>query len=122
MMKLNVIRTLADWEKFKTDKPSDGQLIIFKRSPICPTSISQEEIFDEWMDDLPDEEELSIVKVDVIAARPVSQQIANELNIDHQSPQVIWLDQQWKVLWSASHYQITRDKLEKCRLTIRKGQ
>ena len=50
--------------------------------------------------------------VDVLGQRPLSQRIAADLSIRHESPQVIVL-QAGKPMWHASHYDVTADTLEK---------
>ena len=42
----------------------------------------------------------------------MSQQIAKELNVMHQSPQAIWLAGSNEVKWDASHYEISDSKLD----------
>ncbi|QSO49689.1 bacillithiol system redox-active protein YtxJ [Alicyclobacillus mengziensis] len=62
---------------------------------------------------LADEEgKADYVMVKVIESRSVSNAIANDLRVRHQSPQVLLL-QGGKVLWTASHWDITEKSLEK---------
>ena len=48
--------------------------------------------------------------VDVLAQRPLSQQIAARSGVEHESPQVI-LFRHGTPVWSASHFDITADAL-----------
>ena len=75
-------------------------------------SFMAEKKLDSWYANLEEDVELNIVKVDVINSRLLSQALANEFDIIHKSPQVIWLDKNWNVKWDASHYSITKGTLE----------
>ncbi|WP_312067016.1 monothiol bacilliredoxin BrxC family protein, partial [Exiguobacterium sp.] len=44
-------------------------------------------------------------------ARTVSNDIAEHYNVRHESPQVLFI-QDGKSVWTASHYDITKDALE----------
>ncbi len=84
---------------------------IFKASPVCPISYSAERRVDKWLESLPPEIDLIVATVDVIEHRSVSQVIAKDLNVKHESPQAICLDQKGNVLWTGSHHQIQIDAL-----------
>ena len=47
----------------------------------------------------------------VIEDRPVSNHIAEEFEIKHESPQILLFDD-GKVSWSTSHWKITRDSIK----------
>jgi bacillithiol system protein YtxJ len=49
--------------------------------------------------------------VKVIESRPVSNEIATEMHVKHESPQVLLIRDQ-EVLWHTSHWNITFEKLE----------
>jgi len=114
MVNIKDIRTIEEWEKIKSEASRKNELIIFKYSPYCSISANVEEDFNNWAKDLPVESEINCVKVNVISERPISQLIAKDLGVVHQSPQVIWLDKNFNVKWNASHYQITQKKLSSC--------
>jgi bacillithiol system protein YtxJ len=48
--------------------------------------------------------------VKVIEARPVSNAVAERLNVQHQSPQII-LVRGGAAVWSASHFNITAESM-----------
>jgi bacillithiol system protein YtxJ len=50
--------------------------------------------------------------IDVLSQRPLSQRLAADLGIRHESPQAIVL-QDGKPVWHASHYDVTADALAK---------
>ncbi|MBD3374695.1 bacillithiol system redox-active protein YtxJ [candidate division KSB1 bacterium] len=85
---------------------------IFKQSPVCPISYSAERRVDKWLESLPAEIDLVYATVDVIGHRQVSQAIAKDLNIKHESPQAICMDKDGNVLWTGSHHQIQINALK----------
>ena len=105
IIKLN---TIDDWEEIKKNTSGKEELVIFKYSPVCSVSALVEDDFDLWYSKLPEGSNLKCVKVNVISARQVSAQIAEELKIRHQSPQLIWLTKNSEIKWQANHYDITK--------------
>ena len=112
-MEINKLKNVNDWEEFKKETSADNELIIFKFSPVCGVSFYVENIFRDWADELQESSRLRLSKVNVISARKLSQQIAGELNVSHESPQVIWLRADLTVKWNASHYEINKAKMDK---------
>jgi monothiol bacilliredoxin len=105
------LKNIKDWKKFKK-KLSDGcESIIFKFSPICPISESVGTDFFEWYNGLPEDKKIKCVRINVIDSGDVSRKIAHDLYIMHQSPQIIWLDENGKVKWEASHSDINKKSL-----------
>ena len=79
--------------------------IVYKHSGRCPISImAQEEIraLEEQRPGTP------VWVVDVNAQRPLSRALAERLDVEHHSPQVILLVRGTPA-WHASHFQITAD-------------
>ena len=111
--RMNVMHNIHDVDQWEQLKKSSGEseIIIFKFSPTCPISRSIEHEFDAWFDNH-EEKPLVCAKVDVIRARPLSQHLANEFGVRHESPQVLWLGSDRSVKWSASHHQISKQTLE----------
>ena len=101
----------ALWSAEKAE--GSGALLVFKRSPICPTSHFVEGIFNRYVAKLPASKELKIISVDVVGARPVSQRIAADTQIRHESPQALLIGPGQKVLWNASHGDIDDESLTK---------
>ncbi len=110
MSEIKELKSIEEWDKLRSDT-KDSELIIFKYSPYCSISASVEEDFDQWVKSLPGNPKLNFIKINVISERPLSQKIANDLKILHQSPQLIWLDKNHSLKWTASHYQITVKEL-----------
>jgi bacillithiol system protein YtxJ len=109
VIKLN---TIEQWEKLKKDIIPPDELLIFKFSPVCPISSRVEDYLNTWLSELPEDYKLKCAKVDVIEAKEVSLKIAADLNIEHESPQAIWLTGDLKVKWYGSHYDINKNKLK----------
>lgn len=108
MQKISNLQTIPELEHSKqTSLSSLYGLLIFKFSPNCPISRSVERDVDAWYAALPEDVALTCVKVDVINARPLSQQLAQELHVPHESPQAIWLAPDQHIHWHASHWAIT---------------
>ncbi|MHB1688511.1 MAG: bacillithiol system redox-active protein YtxJ [Ignavibacteriaceae bacterium] len=112
MTNIKELKTVEEWDQLKKESLSKTDLVIFKYSPYCSISAVAEENFDSWTSSLKEDSKINFRKVNVISERPVSQHIAKDLGIVHQSPQIIWLDKNLKVKWNASHYQITESALK----------
>lgn len=82
-------------------------VVVFKKSPICPTSTRAEFEFRSWLKGLADDSTLAIAEVDVIAERPLARGLTAELGIDHQSPQALWF-RGGELVWHDSHGSLTR--------------
>lgn len=91
------------WEK-STEKP----VIVFKQSTTCPISASAFGELQRFMKNT--EADLATYYVKVRETRDVSNQIAEELEIQHQSPQILLVKDN-KAVWHASHNKITVDSI-----------
>ena len=81
--------------------------VVFKHSPVCSISSHVLREMERFLDDHPD---TAVHLVDVIAHRAFSRELADEVGIAHQSPQVIVL-QNGKPVWNASHFDVTAQAL-----------
>lgn len=99
------ITTSEQWtEAFRQ---SDSRpLIVFKHSTTCPVSANAHEEFSKYLQDNP-RGDVNYTLVKVIESRPVSNQIAEDTGVKHESPQIIYIDKQAKV-WTASHWSVTK--------------
>ncbi len=79
------------------------EILIFKYSPICSISRSVEKSFNTFIDK---NKSKIVFKVDVLSERSLSKSIAEKFNIIHESPQLIWLDENHQIKNHASHYEI----------------
>jgi bacillithiol system protein YtxJ len=87
----------------------DRPLFIFKHSTACPISAkAYGQVADYLQRRAAEDPDVHLVKV--IEDRPVSDQIADQLQVPHKSPQLI-LVQHGRVLWSTSHYGILSEAM-----------
>jgi len=112
MTDMKELKSIEEWDQLKKDSLSKSELVILKYSPYCSISAFAEDNFDRWVSSLDDSPELKIRKVNVVSERQVSQQIAKDLKIVHESPQLIWLDREMEVKWNVTHYGITTAAIE----------
>jgi bacillithiol system protein YtxJ len=85
-----------------------GKKLLFKHSTTCPISANAYREFQAFTgsNDMP----AALVKV--IEDRPVSNKVAEIFGIKHESPQIFLLEND-RVKWNASHWNITKDAIEK---------
>lgn len=77
-------------------------LVIYKHSPTCGVSAVARDEVRALPNTIPD---VPVYQVDVIRQRGLSEAIAAELGVGHESPQVIVVCD-GRAVWSASHFQI----------------
>lgn len=99
-----------EWQNLQNNT-SYSNVVIFKFSPFCSISFRAEKYFKHWFDELDDSVSVFAAKVDVVSSKNLSGQIAEDLHIHHESPQIIWLDSEKNVKWSASHFEINEESL-----------
>jgi bacillithiol system protein YtxJ len=103
------IKSETDWRQLKENNNADT--ILFKYSPRCGISFNIERKLLTWLDGLTNDKNLNYTRIDVITSHLLSRQIADELNIRHESPQLIWISNEGKVKWHGSHYAISENEL-----------
>ncbi len=113
MCEIEDVVGIGAWKSLWEDlsRAEAGHVLVFKRSPICPISHRAQRCFENFVKTSVFEEQMRIVSVDVIGARPVSLRIAEDTGVRHQSPQAILLGPGPRVLWHASHDSITQVSL-----------
>lgn len=105
------IKTDEDWAKVKTQAQDENKhLLLAKLSPACPISHMAERELRDWhaQNETPN---VIYVEVDVIRSRNLARGIATEIQVQHQSPQVIFFDSSMTPLWDESHQAINADFL-----------
>jgi bacillithiol system protein YtxJ len=103
-MSIKQLHSVEDLHQF-VQKP--GKQLLFKHSTTCPISAKAHEEFQAFLKDT----DISAAVVLVIEDRPVSNKIAEEFGIKHESPQIFLLED-GKVLWHTSHWKITRESIK----------
>jgi len=98
------ITTLEEWKSVLERSSERGQVVL-KHSTACPVSANALKEYNHYLQDKPNCD-VDYVLVKVIESRPVSNQIAEDLGVNHQSPQIIYVTNKEKY-WTASHWAIT---------------
>jgi len=102
------ITTESEWNDLLQRSAERGQLII-KHSTTCPVSANALREFDEYIAGQPNQD-VDYTLVKVIESRPVSNQIAEDLGVKHESPQVIFVKNKEKY-WTTSHWSVTKEHI-----------
>ncbi|MDP3147959.1 MAG: DUF2847 family protein [Ignavibacteria bacterium] len=113
MKQLIKINTLDEYRSFFETQPGIYEFLLLKISSRCTVSFVIQKIFEQWFNGVDQSAKLKCGIVEVISAREVSNQIASDFFIKHESPQAIWLTSEKKVKWSDSHHRITVDNLQR---------
>jgi bacillithiol system protein YtxJ len=99
------ITTEAQWNE-ALEASGDKPVLVLKHSTTCPVSAAALEEYEEYLKEQP-AEDVDYVLVKVIESRPVSNQIAADLNVKHESPQIILVKDKAKY-WATSHWSVTK--------------
>ena len=86
----------------------EQRVLLFKHSLTCPISLAAFRRYEEYLESADDGVEHVLVEVQ--RAREVSNAIAEETGVRHESPQALLIDK-GEVAWHASHWKITGDTL-----------
>lgn len=95
----------SDWAEAQ-ERSTETPVIIFKHSSSCPVSAQAE----TEMTELADEVDIPIYKVVVQNHRAVSDVIETDLDVRHETPQTILLDER-SPAFNTSHFNVTADTL-----------
>lgn len=83
-----------------------ADVVVFKKSPICPTSHRAEYEFKRWLAELDAADPVRIAWIDVIEERPLARGLTAALEVEHQSPQALWFTG-GELAWHDSHGALT---------------
>ena len=97
------LETTGDFDK-ALEISNNRPLFILKHSTACGTSANMWRLFQDLAEEMPD---IEFRRVLVREHKPVSNEVASRLGIQHESPQMI-LIYKGKVIWNASHWAISR--------------
>jgi bacillithiol system protein YtxJ len=103
-MSIQQIHTLDELQQY-VGQP--GKKLLFKHSTTCPISAKANEEFLAYAQS----SDTPAAIVHVIEDRPVSNQIAEDFGIKHESPQIFLLED-GEVRWNTSHWKITRSAIQ----------
>lgn len=93
--------------RFLAETSRERDVVVFKKSPICPVSTRAEFEFKSWARSLGEDDTVALAMIDVIAEKPLARGLTKELGIEHQSPQALWF-RAGEVLWHDSHGALTQ--------------
>ena len=85
--------------------------IYFKHSTRCPISARAKMEMDSYLKSKPEDIEIEIIEVNSNRAR--SDEITQQFDVEHESPQVIVIDDDNNVVWTGSHRRVTEKKLSR---------
>lgn len=103
LSKWKEINTIEEWKE-ALEASAMRPVVILKHSTACPVSANALDEYDNYLQDHAADAEYLLVKV--IESRHVSNQIAEDLALKHESPQIILIKDKQK-FWSASHWSVT---------------
>ena len=107
------VRELKSFKAMKKalKKSKREPILIFKHSTICPINARAAYRFNQWIEDQGDDKP-KIYFVKVIESRPVSLELAKNLSVKHESPQIL-LIKDGESRWDTSHEDITAENIDK---------
>lgn len=96
------------------EQSQDGPVFVFKHSTRCPISSRANSRVAEFLQDNQEGEgnipDFYLLKV--VESRGVSLTLADRVGVEHQSPQLLLIDQ-GKCTWNTSHHNINAENIEK---------
>lgn len=104
-MDFKEITTIEEWDNI-LNKSTDKDQIILKHSTTCPVSTNALDEYKAYLAENPNEN-IDYTMVKVRESRPVSNQIEADLEVKHESPQIIYIKGK-KRYWSATHWAVTK--------------
>lgn len=102
-MQWNSIDSLEDIQKIKALSNSKPQ-VIFKHSTTCPISSMAKMRIEDQSTTI--DQQLDFNYLDLLRHRSISSHIAEDLQVHHESPQLILVIDE-EVIYDASHFDIT---------------
>ncbi|MFA9455697.1 bacillithiol system redox-active protein YtxJ [Halalkalibacter sp. AB-rgal2] len=103
------VRDIQSMDEWKELLASHTPTLVLKHSTTCPISAEAYNQFTAYVNDQKNDE-IKYALVKVIEQRPISNQIAEDLNLKHESPQCIFVKDQ-QVIWSATHWAVTKEAI-----------
>lgn len=97
----------GDFDRLLESRPGDPPAVLYKHSPrciVCRRAVGEVENFARSRPQVP------VYRIDVLEQRGLSDRVADELDVRHESPQVIVLEG-GRPIWSASHGAVTEEAL-----------
>lgn len=99
------ITTIEEWDNiFNTSTEKDQ--IILKHSTTCPVSTNALDEYNAYLQENPNKN-IDYTMVKVRESRPVSNKIEEDLELKHESPQIIYIKNKERY-WSTTHWSVTK--------------
>jgi len=100
---LHQLEQISDIQDLSSTRPQ----IIYKHSTTCPVNHAAKERIDGWLVGITEEDltKFDLYYLDLLSYREVSNAIAHQWDVKHESPQILII-QNGKCVYSASHYDI----------------
>ena len=108
MERVKELKSLNDWKDALLHS-SQKPLVLFKHSTRCPVSAEAYDAFLKHVAKEPNPE-ADYRMVLVVEERPVSNAVAEDLGVKHESPQLLFI-KNGETTWHTSHWRITEDSL-----------
>ncbi|MFC0215022.1 bacillithiol system redox-active protein YtxJ [Paenibacillus chartarius] len=98
------ITKLEEWNDI-LENSGEQPAVILKHSTTCPVSASALDEYEQYLSGNPNGN-VSYYLVKVIESRPVSNRIAEDLKVKHESPQILYVKDKG-AYWNTSHWSVT---------------
>lgn len=105
----DILQSEQDFHQAK-ELSKEKVVVIFKHSTRCPVSSMAKRMFENQFDY--EQDEVQAFYLDLIAFRPISNYIAQELAVEHESPQMIVL-RDGIAVYDSSHSMISAPAISK---------
>ena len=99
---------LNNLEQLKSISDAEGYNVIFKHSTRCSVSMMAKKRFEHDWDSIP--EGTPVYFLDLISNREISNTIAQQFNVYHESPQIL-LIKNGECIYETSHGEISAEEL-----------
>lgn len=109
MNKIREIQTIEDWDRIKKSS-AEKEVLLLKHSTACLTSLRAYHHFKAIPEMI--KRDLDFYLLTVIEHRKVSNKIEADLDVVHESPQIILVKNQMAI-WKASHWSISTKNVVK---------
>lgn len=104
-MEFKEITTIEEWNDI-LNQSSEKDQIILKHSTTCPVSTNALDEYNAYLKENPNQD-IDYTMVKVRESRPVSNKIEADLDVKHESPQIIYIKNKQRY-WSATHWSVTK--------------
>src|SRR5690625_3376442 len=108
-MEWREITEIEEWDEI-FEKSTEKDQVILKHSTTCPVSFNALDEYNDYLSENPNKE-IDYTLVKVRESRPVSNKIEEDLNVKHESPQMIYIVDK-KSYWNTSHWAVTKAHMQ----------